>query len=196
MRQHKLALCQTHFLEWIPAQTQRFIEKYRMFSKDDRILVAVSGGKDSLSLWDILRRLDYKAEGLYIGLGIDGSMAYSDQSQSFCEIFAAERDLNLHTVSVPQEFDETIPEMSRRSRRGRGKPCSVCGLTKRHIMNRTARQSGFDVLVTGHNLDDEAAILFGNTLNWKLIIQAWCGKLSLCAAFTSARWPLTPFCAT
>ena len=52
MRQHKLALCGEHFLDWVPEQTQRFIEKYKMFTPDQRILVAVSGGKDSLSLWD------------------------------------------------------------------------------------------------------------------------------------------------
>ena len=60
MRQHKLALCGEHFLEWVPEQTQRFIEKYKMFTPDDRILVAVSGGKDSLSLWDVLLRLGYQ----------------------------------------------------------------------------------------------------------------------------------------
>ena len=54
MRQHKLALCGDHFLEWLPEQVQRFIEKYEMFTHDDRILMAVSGGKDSLGLWDIL----------------------------------------------------------------------------------------------------------------------------------------------
>jgi uncharacterized protein (TIGR00269 family) len=42
----------------------------------------------------------------------------------------------------------------------------VCGLTKRHEMNRIARDLGYDVLATGHNLDDEAAVLFGNTLQW------------------------------
>ena len=54
MRQHKLALCKEHYLEWVPEQTERFIKKYEMFSHGDKILVAVSGGKDSLSLWDIL----------------------------------------------------------------------------------------------------------------------------------------------
>ena len=79
MRHHKLALCKEHFLEWIPAQTERFIEKYQMFSQQERLLVAVSGGKDSLSLWDILWRLGYNADGLYIGLGIDGGFGYSDR---------------------------------------------------------------------------------------------------------------------
>lgn len=75
MRQHKLALCKQHFLDWVPLQTARFIKKYRMFGPEERVLVAVSGGKDSLSLWDILHRLGYQADGLYLGLGIDEGLA-------------------------------------------------------------------------------------------------------------------------
>lgn len=166
MRQHKLALCKTHFPQWMIDQTQRFIEKYAMFQPQDRILVAVSGGKDSLSLWDILWQLGYAADGLYIGLGIDGGFGYSDESQRLAEKFANQRNLKLHIVSVPGEYGETIPNMAERTTRGKGKPCAVCGLTKRHVMNRVARDGGYDILVTGHNLDDEAAVLFGNTLNW------------------------------
>lgn len=173
MRQHKLALCKEHYLEWVPAQVERFIKKYRMFSREEKILVAVSGGKDSLSLWDILHRLGYQADGLYICLGIDGrrfplgeGVNYSAESQRLTEKFAAECGLKLNVVNVQQEYGETIPELAGRSQRGKGKPCSVCGLTKRHIMNRIARDFGYDVLATGHNLDDEAAVLFGNTLTW------------------------------
>jgi uncharacterized protein (TIGR00269 family) len=175
MRQHKLALCKTHFLEWIPEQTQRFIEKYRMFGRDDRILAAVSGGKDSLSLWDILWRLGYQVDGLYIGLGIDGGIGYSDESQRLAEKFASDYGLKLHVVSVSREYGETIPLMAERTTRGKGKPCAVCGMTKRHIMNRVAREGNYDVLVTGHNLDDEAAVLFGNTLNWipGYLVRQW-----------------------
>ena len=167
MRQHKLALCGEDYLEWLPGQVQRSIEKYNMFRREDRVLVAVSGGKDSLSLWDILWRLGYAADGMYIGLGIDGGVGYSDESQRLTEAFATGRGLRLQVVSVPRTYGETIPEMAQRTHRGRGKPCAVCGLTKRHIMNRVAREGGYSVLVTGHNLDDEAATLFGNTLNWQ-----------------------------
>jgi tRNA-5-methyluridine54 2-sulfurtransferase len=166
MRQHKLALCKEHYLEWLPEQTERFIEKYRMFDRNSRVLVAVSGGKDSLSLWDILARLGYQADGLYIGLGIDGGLQYSDRSHQLSQDFAQKHGLKLHTVDVQEQHGETIPEIARRTTRGRSKPCAVCGLTKRHVMNRVARDEGYDVLVTGHNLDDEAAVLFGNTLNW------------------------------
>lgn len=166
MRHHKLALCGPHFLEWIPDQTQRAIEKYRMFSRDERILVAVSGGKDSLGLWDVLARLGYSADGLYIGLGIDEGTGYSAESQRMCESFAESRGLTLIKVDVEEVEGASIPQAAGLTHRGRGKPCSVCGLTKRHVMNRVARDGGYHVLATGHNLDDEAAVLFGNTLNW------------------------------
>jgi uncharacterized protein (TIGR00269 family) len=164
MRQHKLALCQEHFLEWLPEQTERFIEKYRMFTREDKILVAVSGGKDSLSLWDILHRLGYQADGLYIGLGIEQN--YSDDSRRLSEEFAAERGLTLNVVEVEATYGATIPELAEISNRGHGKPCSVCGLSKRYIMNRAAHDGGYTVLATGHNLDDEVAVLMQNTLNW------------------------------
>lgn len=166
MRQHRLALCREHFLEWIPEQTQRFIEKYRMFTPDERILVAVSGGKDSLGLWDVLQRLGYLADGLYINLGIDGGTGYSTTSHGMAAAYADARGLKLHVVDVPAELGAPIPIAARLSNHNAHKPCSVCGLTKRHIMNRLARDLGYAVLATGHNLDDEAAVLFGNTLTW------------------------------
>ncbi len=166
MRQHKLALCRDHYLEWIPDQTERFIKKYEMFTRDEKILVAVSGGKDSLSLWDILTRLGYQADGLYLGLGINGGINYSHESQRLTEKFAEERNLKLHVVDIEKEYGQPIPVLAEISLRGHGKPCAVCGLAKRHEMNRVARDLGYDVLATGHNLDDEAAVLFGNTLHW------------------------------
>jgi uncharacterized protein (TIGR00269 family) len=166
MRQHKLALCKEHYLEWIPEQTERFIKKYQMFTHEEKVLVAVSGGKDSLSLWDILVRLGYQADGLYIGLGIDGGIHYSDESYHLTDQFAKNHNLRLHVVDVEKEYGQSIPVLAQMTHRGKGKPCAVCGLTKRHEMNRIARDLGYDVLATGHNLDDEAAVLFGNTLTW------------------------------
>ncbi|HHB90540.1 MAG TPA: TIGR00269 family protein [Anaerolineae bacterium] len=169
MRQHKLALCADHFPEWIVNQTERFIKKYRMFTRDDRVLVAVSGGKDSLALWDVLLQLGYQVDGLYLGLGIDGGFGYSDESREMCEAFAAQHpETTLHILDIPATYGESIPEMAARTRRGKGKPCSVCGLVKRHEMNRIAHDLGYNVLATGHNLDDEVAVLFQNTLNWQV----------------------------
>ncbi|MBC8332355.1 MAG: adenine nucleotide alpha hydrolase family protein [Anaerolineae bacterium] len=166
MRQHKLGLCKTHFLEWLPQQTERFITKYKMFSRADKVLVAVSGGKDSLALWDILNEAGYQADGLYIGLGIEGEQNYSERSLRFSQRFAEARGLKLHTVDIQREYGSSIPEIAERTPKGDEKPCAVCGVSKRNIMNRVARQHGYDVLATGHNLDDEAAVLFSNTMHW------------------------------
>ena len=166
MRQHKLALCREHYLDWVPEQVERHIKKYRMFTHEEKILVAVSGGKDSLALWDILIRLGYRADGLYIGLGIEGNIAYSSESHRLTQKFAHENNLTLHVVDVEEVYGLPIPVLSDLTNRGKGRPCSVCGLTKRHVMNRIARDIGYHVLATGHNLDDEAAVLFSNTLNW------------------------------
>lgn len=133
-----------------------------MLSPTDRILVAVSGGKDSLAVWDILRELGFSADGLYVGLGIGD---YSDNSRSYAERFAAERNLTLHVVQIREQYDFDIPTAARASGRV---PCSACGTSKRHIFDRFTLDNGYDVLVTGHNLDDEVAVLFGNTLRWDL----------------------------
>jgi len=168
MPQHRLALCKTHFLEWLTVQTQRDIVKYKMFENSDRILVAVSGGKDSLALWDLLWQLGYQTEGVYVNLGIDDGSSYSHRSGEFAQAFAGERGLKLITIDVGSEYHETLPQMAERTLRGREKPCSVCGLVKRHILNRVSVEGGYTVLATAHNLDDEAAILLANTLDWSL----------------------------
>ncbi len=169
MRRHKLALCAEHYLEWFPQQVERAIRKHNMFTRQDRVLVAVSGGKDSLALWDVLLNLGYRAEGLYIGLGIDGGFGYSGLSLEKIKGFMATRpEAVLHKVDIPETYGESIPQVAARKRRGRGKPCAVCGLIKRYVMNRVASEGNFDVLATGHNLDDEAAVLFGNALHWQM----------------------------
>jgi uncharacterized protein (TIGR00269 family) len=133
-----------------------------MFSIEDRILVAVSGGKDSLALWDILLEAGYRTDGLYLGLGIG---EYSDRSHELCETFAADRGANLVTVDLEGAYGFDIPLAGRKGSRS---SCAVCGLSKRYVFNKAARDGGYDVIATGHNLDDEAATLLGNTLRWNV----------------------------
>lgn len=169
MRQHRLRLCAEHFVEWFVRTVQRTIDHYEMFGPDDKVLVAVSGGKDSLALWDVLLGLGYQAEGMYIGLGIDEEIGYSDKSLQMCQTFVNDHhpDAVLHVVDVAEQYGETIPELARTRLRGQGKPCAVCGLVKRHVMNRIARDGGFVAIATGHNMDDEVAVLMQNTLHWE-----------------------------
>jgi uncharacterized protein (TIGR00269 family) len=143
-------------------QVARAIDDHDMFDRDDRILVAVSGGKDSLALWDVLLEGGYRADGLYLGLGIG---EYSDRSHDRTVAFAAARGATLRTIDLAAEQGFDIPLAGRTGSRS---SCAVCGLSKRYLFNRAALQGGYDVVATGHNLDDEAATLLGNTLRWNV----------------------------
>ncbi len=162
LRRHHTALCAPHYIEFFRSQVARNIERHRMFSKNDSVLVAVSGGKDSLALWDVLVEAGYQTTGLHIHLGID---SYSDSSRDKTRAFAESRGAKLTEVDVGQEYGLGIPQLGRSIRRV---PCSGCGTSKRYIFNRVAREGGFDVIATGHNLDDEAATLMGNVLHWQV----------------------------
>lgn len=161
IRRHNSNFCAEHFLEQCQRQVRKAIDEFEMFEKSDSILVAVSGGKDSLAVWDLLLDLGYNVDGLYIGLGIGD---YSDTSRDYARNYAQSRSLRLIEVDLPTTFGFDIPNGSRAAKRV---PCSACGLSKRHLFDEEAIKGGFDVLVTGHNLDDEAAVLFGNTLHWQ-----------------------------
>ena len=157
---HNANFCREHFFELCRRQVTKAIDHFGMLDHDDKVLVAVSGGKDSLAVWDLLIELGYRADGLYIGLGIG---EYSDVSGEHARAFARERGLNLVEVSLRDDYGFDIPTAAKATRRV---PCSACGTSKRHLFDKAALDGGYDVLVTGHNLDDEAAVLFGNTLRW------------------------------
>jgi tRNA-5-methyluridine54 2-sulfurtransferase len=161
VRRHNAAYCKDCFVHVFHEQVKRAIRQHDMFAVGDRILIAVSGGKDSLALWDVLLDLDYDVTGLYLGLGIGG---YSDRSGDVTKAFAAERGAELIVVDLEREYGFDIPTAGRNGSRS---TCAVCGLSKRYVFNRAALEGGFDVIATGHNLDDEAATLLGNTLRWQ-----------------------------
>ena len=161
VRRHNANFCGEHFLRHCREQVARAIKGHEMLEAGDRVLVAVSGGKDSLAVWDILVELGYEADGLYLGLGIDG---YSSESERFARAFAESRGLSLEVVDLPSDYGYDIRGAARAAKRV---PCSACGLSKRHLFDEAAGRGGYDALVTGHNLDDEAAVLFGNVLRWQ-----------------------------
>src|SRR3954468_17691433 len=160
LRRHNAAFCRDCFLHHCREQVKRTIHDFRMMGPDDRVLVAVSGGKDSLALWDLLLDLGHAVDGLYLGLGIGD---YSDESGRCARAFAEGRGAKLVEVDLPTDYGFDIPGAAVSTKRV---PCSACGLSKRHLFNQAAVDGGYDVVATGHNLDDEAAVLFGNVLRW------------------------------
>ena len=100
--------------------------------------------------------------GCTSGLGIGD---YSDASGEYARGVRVDRGAcTLLEVDLPTDHGFDIPTAAKAARRV---PCSACGLSKRHLFDEAARDGGYDVVVTGHNLDDEAAVLFGNVLHWQ-----------------------------
>lgn len=161
LRRHNAAFCAPDFFEFFRRQVREAIRHYRMFTPTEPVLVAVSGGKDSLALWDVLIEDGYRTAGLYLDLGI---FDYSEESRARCEAFATARGQTLIVERVAEAVGAPIPEVQRVTRRP---TCSACGLSKRYLMNRAALAHGYPVVATGHNLDDEAATLFGSVLHWQ-----------------------------
>jgi len=157
---HHAAFCPDCFLVFFRRQVTEGIRKLRLLAMGDRVLVCVSGGKDSLILWDVLIDAGYETEGLYIDLGIDG---YSDRSKEKVLAYAASRGKTPIVVELAKE-GVPIPEAARCARM---QECSICGTVKRYFFNRVAAEGKFTVVATGHNLDDETARLLGNLLHWQ-----------------------------
>jgi len=161
LRRHNANFCGDHFLKFCRDQVARAIDDHAMIAPGQRVLVAVSGGKDSLALWDLLLSLGHDVDGMTIGLGIGD---YSEASTATSVAFAAERGLKLTTVDLRGDYGYDIPTAAAVTRRV---PCSSCGMSKRHLIDKAALDGGYDVVATGHNLDDEAAVLLGNVLHWQ-----------------------------
>ncbi len=159
LRSHHAGFCAACYLQFFSRQVEKGIRKQKLFTHEDRILVALSGGKDSLALMLELSRQGYNITGLHIDLAIGAS---SIASRAMVERFCTKHGFAL----IVKEMDAeglAIPLVKKSLKRP---ICSACGKIKRYYFNKVAMDEGFTCLATGHNLDDEVARLFSNTIRW------------------------------
>jgi len=161
LKSYNIKLCEQDFLNFFKRRVAEAIREYKMFTHQDRILVAVSGGKDSLSLWDILAQMGYQTTGYHLYLNIADA---SEQAFEAVKNFADKNNLPLIVDRLDEIIGAGIEQASKVMKKP---PCSVCGMIKRYRFNRLAEEKGFSVVVTGHHLDDECATLLGNLLHWQ-----------------------------
>src|SRR3954453_12598671 len=110
IRRHRAAFCADCFTHHCREQVRRTVESHRMIAPGERVLVAVSGGKDSLAVWDLLLDLGYDVAGVYLGLGIGD---YSDTSAGYAQAYADARGAKLHVIDLPAEHGFSIPDAAR-----------------------------------------------------------------------------------
>lgn len=179
MERHNTSLCRYCFDYYLFDQIKKAVLEGAMFTRKEPVLVAVSGGKDSLVLWHALMKLGYQTTGLHLNLGIG---AYSEASWKKADAFAQLHGLKLIVHDYKEAYGLGVAEIAMETARP---PCSACGTMKRHHFNRIAMEYGFPVVATGHNLDDEAARLLGNILGWQ---EAYLGKQSPVLSDEDGTW--------
>lgn len=170
LKSHNAAFCADCYRSFFSRQVQRGIESLGLIRPGERILVALSGGKDSLSLMLALAGLGYDVTGLFVDLGIPGS---SDIARGVVERFCRKHGFDLIIRDTAAE-GLAIPDVKKALRRP---VCSACGSIKRHIFNQAAREGRFDALATGHNLDDEVSRLLSNLLRFDVSYLSGQGPL-------------------
>jgi len=158
---YNLKLCFDCFVSFFKKRIQRTIERFKMFSKEDKIVVAVSGGKDSIALAKVLKELGYNISLVHINCKIEEN-DYSIKSQQKVEEFAQKENLSLRIIDLKKEIGVDIKTASKIAKK---KICAVCGMIRRYLLNKNAKE--FDVLCTGHTLDDEVGTLLSSLIFWK-----------------------------
>lgn len=163
-------LCGRCFCKSIEKKVRATISKYEMLQPNDRIMVAVSGGKDSITLLHILERIE-KAfpEAKLCAVTVDeGIRGYRDEALKFavknCRKLGVDHIVTSFKEMYGYKLDELVSIIREKGEKELT-PCSYCGVLRRRALNTAAREAGVDKLVTAHNLDDETQTMILNILH-------------------------------
>ncbi len=152
-------LCRKCFAESIEDKVRATIVKYKMLNYNDHVAVSVSGGKDSISLLEVLAKMERKyPRATLVAVTVDEGIAgYRDEALEITAATCKRLRIPHHTVSFKKLYGYTLDEIVERIRE-RGSqltPCAFCGVLRRKAMNAAALEVKADKIATGHTLDDE-----------------------------------------
>ncbi len=154
--------CSGHFREYVERKVEETIKSSKLVKRGSRIGVALSGGKDSLTVLYILKGLAEDLDLTIHAISVDeGIEDYREEGLKAAEELCLELNVPWHVVSFKDAFDKTLDDMKQRGERG---PCTYCGVFRRRLLNKKANELELDLLVTGHNLDDEVQSILMNYL--------------------------------
>ena len=153
-------LCKKCFTQSIEAKVRATITRYHMLNFNDHLAVAVSGGKDSLSILHILAKLrKFRPKTTLTAVTVDeGIKGYRDEALEIASALCKKLEVPQHIVSFKELYGFTLDEMIAHVReRGRTEltACAYCGVLRRRAINAGAKQVKADKIATGHTLDDE-----------------------------------------
>jgi len=155
-----LKLCRSCFINFFESRVRKTINEKQYLKDVKKIAVALSGGKDSTIVLHILSKLAAKNRIELIAISIDGGVKnYEDITMENARKVCKSLDVEHHIFTFKNEFDYSLDDLSL------AKPgqCN-CGIFRRHLLNKKARELGAEKLATGHNLDDEVQSILMNTM--------------------------------
>lgn len=138
-----------------------------------KILVALSGGKDSATVGFLLKKLGYDFEGLYVDLCVGD---YSKKSLKAVKKLCESLDVRFHVYDLKKEQGKTMKDVWKATKSLNH--CAACGVMKKWVLNQYARDNGFDMIMTGHNLDDEVETFLMNVLKGSLELSSNIGVVT------------------
>ncbi|MHA2008661.1 MAG: ATP-binding protein [Promethearchaeota archaeon] len=162
-------LCPKCFVENIEKIIYKTISKYKMLKPDDKIIVALSGGKDSFTLLYNLNKIQkslYSSEPV-IALTIDeGIEDYREHSIKNAVEFCKKLGIKHKIISFKERIGFTLDEIIKLKENQSNKrySCNYCAIVRRRLLNDGAKNLGGDVLAMGHNLTDIAETYLMNIL--------------------------------
>ncbi len=156
----KLKLFFYYYFMKIENKVKDVIKKYKLCNKKEKILIALSGGKDSSVCAYLLKKFGYNIEGFHINLGMGN---YSEKCLNAVKELCRQLEINLHVYDIKKEMGSSMCYLRSAVQSQKNlKNCAVCGVIKKWILNKEARKLKADKLATGHNLDDEAQTFLVN----------------------------------
>ena len=139
-------------------RVRRTISKYDLLRPDDRIAVAVSGGKDSLSLLKMLYEIeqDFPRSELLALIIDEGLDSYRISGIKTAKSFTKKLGIPIYELSFKNLYGFTVSEAFRSGAlKSLGiQPCTLCGVLKRKALLRGAKEVDASVIATAHTLDD------------------------------------------
>lgn len=145
--------------------------------KNEKILVALSGGKDSTIVAYLLKKFGYNIEGFHIDLGMG---EYSKKCLKAVRELCKQLEIKVYFYDIKKEMGSSMCYIRNVIQAGHGKGlknCAICGVIKKWIMNREARKLKFKKIATGHNLDDEVQTFLMNILKGSPQLSANSGAI-------------------
>ena len=159
-------LCSQCFSNSILHKAAKTISKYKMIKNNELVCVAVSGGKDSLVLLDILNKMSKTHNFRIFAVTIDeGIPGYRDEALKIVENFCSQLNIQYKTFSYKKIFDLTLTESLELRNDQKLSSCSICGTFRRRALDHAAKTINADSIATGHNLDDNLQTFLINILS-------------------------------